>query len=169
MELTETHRASAGGSWRLYLQTPAGFTKREALNTVPADNTQRHWSLATGGPHQGGLILPDWTRVLYPRGTHRRVGEKRERQEEKNNRQTAREGGKEGRKGRNTDWVGETHMQWSGTNEAHVSGTRLWRGLFCYSYRGRDQELDQGTAGVINNNNNYYNKYITCMIYVKYK
>lgn len=73
----------------LYLDTPAGFTKGEALNTVPADYRQRHCSLATGGPQQGGLIPPDWTRVLYRGATHRRVVRKR------NNRQ----GGKD----RNTD------------------------------------------------------------------
>lgn len=58
----------------LYLDTPAGFTKGEALNTVPADYRQRHCSLATGGPQQGGLIPPDWTRVLYRGATDRRVG-----------------------------------------------------------------------------------------------
>lgn len=80
----------------LYLDAPAGFTKGEALNTVPADYRQRHCSLATGGPQQGGLIPPDRTRVLYRGATHGRVGvvggeERRER----NNRQ----GGKD----RNTD------------------------------------------------------------------
>lgn len=81
----------------LYLDTPAGFTKGEALNTVPADYRQRHCSLATGGPQKGGLIPPDWTRVLYRGATHRRVGgwEERERQRERENRQ----GGKD----RNTD------------------------------------------------------------------
>lgn len=67
----------------LYLDTPAGFTKGEALNTVPADYRQRHCSLATGGPQQGGLIPPDWTRVLYRGATHRRVvrwEEERERE-----------------------------------------------------------------------------------------
>lgn len=60
------------------------------MNTVPADNRQRHWSLATGGPHQGGLILTDWTRVLYHGGTHRRMG-KRERETERE-KKTDREG-----------------------------------------------------------------------------
>lgn len=81
----------------LYLDTPAGFTKGEALNTVPADYRQRHCSLATGGPQKGGLIPPDWTRVLYRGATHRRVGGggRRERDRERENRQ----GGKD----RNTD------------------------------------------------------------------
>lgn len=79
----------------LYLDTPAGFTKGEALNTVPADYRQRHSSLATGGPQQGGLIPPDWTRVLYRGAKHRRVG----RWEQKRERETTDRGGKD----RNTD------------------------------------------------------------------
>lgn len=79
----------------LYLDTPAGFTKGEALNTVPADYRQRHRSLATGGPQQGGLIPPDWTRVLYRGVTHRRVGAVgRRRERERERQQTGREGQK---------------------------------------------------------------------------
>lgn len=59
-------------AWLFYLQTPAGFTKGEALNTVPADNRQRNWSLAVRGPHHGGLIVTDRTRLLYDEGMHRR-------------------------------------------------------------------------------------------------
>lgn len=59
-------------AWLFYLQTPAGFTKGEALNTVPADNRHRNRSLAIRGPHHGGLIVTDWTRLLYHKGMHKR-------------------------------------------------------------------------------------------------
>lgn len=85
-------------AWLLYLYAPAGFTKGEALNTVPADNRQRHRSMATGGPHRGGLIPTDWTRVLYHGATHRRVGGgRRER--------TDRQGGRD----RNTETESVKH------------------------------------------------------------
>lgn len=89
-------------AWLLYLYAPAGFTKGEALNTVPADNRQRHRSLATGGPHWGGLIPTDWTRVLYHGATHRRVGGGRR---ERTDRQTDRQGGRD----RNTETESVKH------------------------------------------------------------
>ena len=63
-----------GGGWAvlaaclLYLQTPAGFPKGEALNTVPADQRHGHRAQPTGGPHRGDPTLTVWTRVPYHEG-----------------------------------------------------------------------------------------------------
>ena len=49
----------------LYLQAPAGFTKGEALNAVPADQRHGHEARPAGGPHRGDPALTVWTRVPY--------------------------------------------------------------------------------------------------------
>lgn len=112
-------------AWLLYLYAPAGFTKGEALNTVPADNRQRHRSLATGGPHRGGLIPTDWTRVLYHGATHRCVGVGRR---ERTDRQTRREGQK------HRNWVGETQA---------CSGRQSVRGCEEYVVTTTEEEQNQ--------------------------
>lgn len=107
-----------------YLYAPAGVTKGQALNTVPADNRQGHRSLATGGPLLGGLTPTDWTRVLYHGATHRRAGGG-------GGERTNRQGG--GRKGGTET---QKLSRWNTGMQCPAECPGLWRG------RGYEEEAE---------------------------
>lgn len=115
-----------------YLYAPAGVTKGQALNTVPADNRQGHRSLATGGPLLGGLTPTDWTRVLYQGATHRRAGGG-------GGERTDRQGG--GRKG------GDRNTETESVKHRHAVSGGVSRAVKRTWLRGRGRSRSGGEDG----------------------